>query len=358
MSPLLWLLVLAPGLQSQESQDRLKAGQEKLKVRDFDSAIPEFEQCLKLDPEQFNAHFGLGSCFWEKLDYARSRVHFLKVVEIVEKQSPDATLTGVHQKLLGCHLLLEDFEGAIAEATRLIKVQPTAEYYYDRALARQRKGDSDGALEDSAAALKENSGMTKARTLRAAVFVSRDDKEAALKELAEAIQLKPGDHAGYLGRGCVYYFLGNWLEAEADLKSAGIKNKGLSGDLDEQGYSVALLWLVRVRTGLPEGASDEVKSFRRLLKDLRKDPSKDHLLGLPLHLAGDVPEADLLRSAEGATFRKAQALCEVCFFIGERKLLAGDKAGAKQYFLKGVASGARGNLEYDLSVRRLKELGD
>jgi predicted TPR repeat methyltransferase len=59
---LLALVLLLP----QESQVRLRAGQEKVKVRDFDGALPEFEKCLELDPEEYNAAFGLGVCWWEK----------------------------------------------------------------------------------------------------------------------------------------------------------------------------------------------------------------------------------------------------------------------------------------------------
>lgn len=350
-------LLVATALQAAEADAYLRSGQEKLKVRTYDAAIPEFESCLKLDPEQWNAHYGLGICYWEKEDYARARGHFQKLVELVEKRKPDATLTDVHQKLLGCHLLLEDYDRALEEAARLIKIQPTAEYSYDRALARQRKGEPEAALEEAAAALKETPGLTKARTLRAAVLLSKGDAEGALKELTDTIAEKPGDRGGYLGRGCAHYFLGNWAEAGRDLKEAMLRNKGLNFDPEEQAYATALFWLALARGGDPREAKTWVGDFRKLLKDLGKDPSRNHLYSLPFYLAGEVSEADLLKVAEGATFRKAQTLCEVHCFIGERKLLEGDQAGAKQAFQKAVASGARGLLESDLAIRRLKELG-
>src|SRR5205807_2551846 len=113
---------------------------------------------------------------------------FTKVVELVEKEKPGAPLPGVHQKLLGCALLLEDFDAAVAEATRLLQVQPTAEYYYARALARQRKGDLKGTIDDCAGALKEDALLTKARTLRAYALLVGGDVEAGLAEYAAAIQ--------------------------------------------------------------------------------------------------------------------------------------------------------------------------
>src|SRR5262249_30513135 len=106
--------------------------------------------------------------------------------------------------------------------------------------------------------------------------------------------------------------------------------------------------------GRKEAAAEEAKSFRAALKDVGKDPSRNHLLSLPLYLAGEVSEAELLKAAEGSPARKAQSLCEVQFFIGERKLGAGDKPGARAAFLKCVDTGARGNFEYDLAaIRRI-----
>ena len=83
MIPLLLLVLLGP---QDSSAQRLRAGQEKIKVRDFEGAIPDFERCLQLQPEEYNANFGLGICFWEKEEYRKSRDHFARVVELVEKQ--------------------------------------------------------------------------------------------------------------------------------------------------------------------------------------------------------------------------------------------------------------------------------
>jgi len=216
----------------QESAQRLRAGQEKIKVRDFDGAIPDFERCLQLQPEEYNASFGLGVCYWEKEEFRKSREHFAKVVELVEKEQPGAPLPDVHQKLLGCAMMLEDFDAAVAEATRLLKFQARAEYFYARALARQRKGDFQGTLEDCADALREEPGLTKVRILRADALLASSDVDAALAEYAAAIQRKPSDPGGPLGRACAYYRLERWKEAAEDLKAARKLNQGQNSNVD------------------------------------------------------------------------------------------------------------------------------
>jgi tetratricopeptide (TPR) repeat protein len=351
-------LILVVCLAPQESAQRLRAGQEKIKVRDFDGAVPEFERCLQLQPEEYNAHFGLGVCCWEKEDFRKARDHFSKVVDLVEKEQPGAPLPEVHQKLLGCAMLLEDFDAAIAEATRLLKFQARAEYFYTRALAGQRKGDLKGTLQDCAEALREEPALTKARTLRAYSLLASSDVDAALAEYATAIRMKSSDPGGPLGRACAYYRLERWKEAGEDLKTARTLNQGQSSNLEEKTYIAALSSLLHLRAGRKPAAAEEAKSLRPLMQELQKDPAKNHLLGLPLYLAGEMTEAELLQAAGAATARKAQALCEAHFFIGERKLLEGDKAGARRSFRACVDTGAQGNFEHGLARIRLIVLGE
>lgn len=352
------LLALVLGLApaAQESERHLKAGQEKLKVGDFDGAIPDFEKCLGLDPAQYNACFGLGVCFWEKEEFRKSREQFARVVELVEKEKPGAPLPGVRQKLLACALLLEDFDAAIVEADRLIRIQETAEYYYARALARARKGDGKGALEDCAAALKEDPRLTKARSLKADVLFAQGDDASALAELAEAARLKPSDPAAFLARACAHYRLERWNDAREDLRLSLKLNQGQNSNLEQEGYARALAWFADARGGVSD--PPKVAAFAKALKELGRSPEKNHFLALPLYLAGEVSEPGLLAAAEAAPARKAQARAEVLFFVAEAKLLRGDRAGAREGFRRCVDTGARGVFEHDLAVRRLKSLGD
>jgi tetratricopeptide (TPR) repeat protein len=349
------VLLLFLACPQDSSAQRLRAGQEKIKVRDFDGAIPDFERCLELQPEEYNASFGLGICFWEREEYRKSRDHFTRVVELVEKAQPGAPLPTVHQKLLGCAILLEEFDAAIREASHLLRLQTTAEYYYARALARRRKGDAKGAIEDCDAAIKEDGLLVKARILKAEVLLSRGETDPALAEYAAAIQAKTSSHEGYLGRACAYYRLERWADALADLRTARKVNRGQSSDLEDQATIAAVTWLVLTRSGQPEAARDEIKSYRQVLKELHKDPARNHLLALPLALAGDISEVDLLKAAEGAVARKVQARCEANFFIGERKFLGGDPEGAREHFRK-CAEAAEGLFERELALLRLKSL--
>jgi tetratricopeptide (TPR) repeat protein len=354
MRLLLLLVLLAP----QESQARLKAGQEKIKLRDFDGAIPDLERCLELAPDEYNASFGLGVCAWEKEQYKVSRGHFRRVVEVVERRTPGAELTTVHQRLLGCALLLEDFDEAIAEATLLLKTQERGEYYYDRALARHRKGDLNGALEDCAAAVREDPRMVKARTLRASIVLAKGDPATALGEYDESRKTKPSDPSVPLAKAGSLLLLGRDAEALTELRASLKVNQGLSSDLELRAVTQAWIWLGERRAGRPEAAAEEVRSFAALLKDLGRDPKPNHLLCLPLYLGGSVTEAELLQAAERAVCRPAQARCEAWVLVGERRALEKDRAGARAAFESALGTGAKGTFEHDLARKRLKDLSE
>lgn len=351
MTLLLILALLAP----QESAQRLKAGQEKIKQKDFDGAVTDLERCLELDPEEFNASFGLGICTWEKERYQDCRKHFKRVVELVERKSPGAALTTVHQKLLGCALLLEDFDEAVTEATLLLKDQERAEYYYDRALARYRKGDLNGALDDCGAAVREDGQMVKARVLRASVVYDKGDRATAYADLDRAAQVKPSDPSVPLARACLLILDGDDPSALAKLRESLKLNVGQTSDLELRAVTHALVWVCERREGHDEAAAEEVKTWQGVLKVYEREPGRNHLLCLPLYLGGVLPEADLLKAAEGAVCRPAQARCEAQLFIGERKRAAKEK-GAKDAYQAARDTGARGTFEYALSIRRMQEL--
>jgi len=348
---LLILALMAP----QESAQRLKAGQEKIKQKDFEGAIPDFERCLELDPEEFNASFGLGICTWEKELYKDCRKHFKRVVELVERKTPGATLTTVHQKLLGCALLLEDFDEAVAEATLLLKDQERAEYYYDRALARYRKGDLNGALEDCGAAVREDGQMVKARVLRASVVYDKGDRATAFADLDRAAQVKPSDPSVPLARACLLMLELEDRNALDKLRESLKLNAGQTSDLELRAVAHALAWVCERREGREEAAAEEVKAWQGVLKLYERDPKRNHLLCLPLYLGGILTEAELLKAAEGAVCRPAQARCEAQLFIGERKRALKD-AGAPAAYQAARDTGAKGTFEHALSLRRLQEL--
>jgi lipoprotein NlpI len=75
------------------------------------------------------------------------------------------------------------------------------------------------------------------------------------------------------------------------------------------------------------------------------------------HLLGKVPEADLLAAAKSPDPKKERGqLCEAWYYAGMKKLLAGDKATAADYFKKCLATEQRDFTEYQLAESELSSI--
>jgi lipoprotein NlpI len=74
-------------------------------------------------------------------------------------------------------------------------------------------------------------------------------------------------------------------------------------------------------------------------------------------LSGTVAEPDLL-SAAAHTDPKTEAaqMCLACFYAGSKRLIAGDKAKAREYFERVIATKATDYLEYSSAAAELKAL--
>ena len=340
----LWMAALA---LAQDAHTLLASGQEKLKAKSYDAAIADFEACLAKDAAQFNAHFGLGVCRWEKDEIRAARTHFGKVVELVERKSPEAALPRVYQQLLACDLLLEDFDRAIEDASYLLKLQATGEYYFDRALAQQRKGDWAEAINDGRKALVESPNLIKARVLRGQVYLLKGDPEWARHEFEEAVKSAPESWEAHAGLGTGDYFLQRPSTARESLEQSRRLNRGITRSLDDDAYCASLLWLLATRRGDPQEASRAAASVEALLQADRIDGSRNRYVRILRYLSGGLSESALLEAAGKVASSRKQAQCEACFFIGEKKLLEGDKAGARDAFRRVLAAEAVGCLEHD-----------
>jgi tetratricopeptide (TPR) repeat protein len=96
----------------------------------------------------------------------------------------------------------------------------TAVTYFDRGLAKQKKGDLDGALADYNQAIKLNSKSAAAYNNRGNVKFTKGDLDGALADFNQAIQLNPEYGLAYRNRGRAEEKKGDVNGAIADFNQA------------------------------------------------------------------------------------------------------------------------------------------
>jgi tetratricopeptide (TPR) repeat protein len=109
------------------------------------------------------------------------------------------------------------FGDAVADLTRAIELEPkNVDHYANRADARLRIGDSEGALRDASRALDLDPGSYRAYYALGQARNARGEFAKALENLDRVVELNPRAPAAYLERAAARDGLGNRDGAESD----------------------------------------------------------------------------------------------------------------------------------------------
>ena len=231
-----------------------------------------------------------------------------------------------------------DFQGAIADSTKAIKLKPDLPLaYIARGYAKQSQGDLQGAIAESTKAIELKPDLAEAYISLGFFKAAKGDLNGAIADCTKGIALKPNLPEAYIQRGFIRYVSHDFTDALIDFHKA--LELGSSDD-----YARLWLWLIRARLGETQAATTELQTYLagRANGKLNDWPSK-----IGLYLAGQVPEPDLLAAAKNANQNKeAGQLCEAYFYAGSKNLFAGDKEVAKEYFHKSIATDQKGYTEY------------
>ncbi len=240
-----------------------------------------------------------------------------------------------------------DINGALADYNHAIELDGGyATAYYNRAITKQDKGDLNDALADLNPAIQLDPNNAAAYNSRGTVRTMDGDLDGALADYNRAIELEPKNAATYNNRAALFFATRNWGAALQDYD----RFFGLSKE--DQEYPRLYVWLIRVRTGQTGAANKELVDYLQ-----QRGTTADWFSTVTSHVLGKKSDADLLTAAKSSDKRKERGqLCEAWFYIGMKKLMAGDKAGAEGCFNKSLATDQKDSTEYHFARAELKAL--
>jgi tetratricopeptide (TPR) repeat protein len=174
----------ATGAIPPEAFAAFDRGADAIKRRDYDRAIAEFNEVLRLDPNSADALFERGVTYIEKHNYA----------------------------------------AACDDLSRSIQLRPGfALTYYERGLAIWRQGDQsrfDEAIADFSTVIRLIPSDFVAWRSRAMLWFAKRDYRKAIDDFNEAIRLQPDDVTAHNNRGFAYESVGEYSQAIADFNLA------------------------------------------------------------------------------------------------------------------------------------------
>jgi Flp pilus assembly protein TadD len=145
-------------LAQNAAQAAFERGNRAIQNGDYDTAIAEFTQAIRINPNYIDAYNGRGLAYAMKNDLDTATADFTQAIRINPKDAGAYYLRGLTYKNK------KDYNKAIADFTQAIRLNPNdADAFYYRGHAYYLKKDYKKAIADYEAALRINPNHADAR---------------------------------------------------------------------------------------------------------------------------------------------------------------------------------------------------
>jgi lipoprotein NlpI len=217
-------------------------------------------------------------------------------------------------------------------------------------LIKVLQGRLPDAMEDFQRAVELDPDYVPALINRGHLRQQMGDNEGAITDLNRALMLNPSSSQACLNRGLARQSIGDFDGAISDLsRFATLLPQDPNAD-----YTRLWVWLMQTRRHQP---ADADRALSDALAGVWRAGPEDWVTKDALFLLGRLSEADFLAAANSPDKEKDRGqYCEAWFYSGMKRLLAGDKASATQYFHRCLDTGEANFVEYDMARQELRRL--
>lgn len=200
--------------KSRDSKHYFEFGLAKYKIKDYQSAVENYTEVIKLQPKHINSYFNRGLAKYHFGDYAGAILDYTKVIELAPDYADAYRHRGLTKYALG------DYYGTIQDATKALYFNPLLERAYcDRGLGKSKLNDRQGAIEDFSKSIElKPSGI--AYYNRGNEKLKLGDSQAGIEDYTKAIELTPDFAVAYFARGLIMSKLGDFSGARKDYTKA------------------------------------------------------------------------------------------------------------------------------------------
>ena len=165
---------------------------------DLDSVIRDYNEAIRLKPDDDLTYFNRGQVYAEKGDLDSAIRDYTEAIRL----NPD--FHGPYNYRGNAYADKGDLDSAIRDYTEAIHLNPDfALAYKNRGGARTVKGDLDSAIKDYTEAIRLKPDDAEAYHNRGFLRGDKGDSDGAIADYTEAIRLKPNDAYAYNNRGMV-----------------------------------------------------------------------------------------------------------------------------------------------------------
>ena len=191
-----------------------KRGEEYLEEEDYDKAISEFTEAIRLNPKYAEAYSKRGAAYANKGDYDIAMSDYNEAIRLKPNYAEAYSDRGIMYAGKG------NYDKALSDLNKAIRLNPKyARAYYHRGYVYSIKGDHNKAISDCNEAIRLKPDDT-AYGYRGYVYSIKGDHNKAISDYTEAIRLNPNLAKTYARRGLAYYNKGDYDNAISDYSEA------------------------------------------------------------------------------------------------------------------------------------------
>jgi tetratricopeptide (TPR) repeat protein len=186
-----------------------------LLLQDYQSAIIDENEALKMAPVLDKAYFARAICRFEMQDFKNAEEDLNKYMET------DKNNALAYNYLAAIKFMQKNFKEALDNYDHVAKLDPSfPDVYTNRGMMRHNLGDLKGAIEDYNLAIRQTPSNSAAYNNKGAAEMTLKDYPAALNDLNTAIKIKEDYADAYDNRGKVKLKMGDQQGACDDWQKA------------------------------------------------------------------------------------------------------------------------------------------
>jgi tetratricopeptide (TPR) repeat protein len=181
------------------ARDCLNRGRDWLHKKEFDKAIQEFDEAIRLNSKDGDMYQWRGRAWYLKNDYDKAIVDVDEAIRRNAKDSEAYLLRG------DVRVNQHEYDRAILDYNEAILLNPSdARYYCSRGFAWSFKQDYEMAIRDYGQAIRLDPDAVYYKE-RGNVWCAKKEYDEAIEDFSEAIRLNPQDATSY------YFRAGAWF---------------------------------------------------------------------------------------------------------------------------------------------------
>jgi tetratricopeptide (TPR) repeat protein len=208
------LILRKKGENLQTSREYFNRGLAKNDLGDYQGAIADYNEAIRINPYYDEAFNGRGSARYSN-DKEGAVLDFTKAIELNPSFALAYDNRGVTNSNLGKK------QEALFDCNEAIRINPSyANFYYNRGNVLKDLGQKKEAIADYNEAIRINPNYADAYNNRGIEKSALGDKEGAISDYNEAIRLNPNLNHSYYNRGLIKKERGEKQEALADFRKA------------------------------------------------------------------------------------------------------------------------------------------